>query len=151
MSARDDGRGLTPRATCWALHSNDAGHAGADASRARAPGQSLFSPVIANVELVDAVGRTGRSPNAARRVIDKGPAQGRAGVDCGDTARSAAPDQGVPRGHADIPRNVDGADQGRPNGAVLAQISLTAVPLGSWLWYQTAVMLPAASSVTLPE
>jgi hypothetical protein len=34
---------------------------------------------------------------------------------------------------------------------VLAQISFTAVPLESELWYQTPTMLPLASKATLPE
>jgi len=34
------------------------------------------------------------------------------------------------------PETFMGVDHGWPNAAVLAQISLTAVPLGSAFWYQ---------------
>ena len=48
------------------------------------------------------------------------------------------------------PEMFTGADQLWPNAAVAAYISLTAVPLGRAFWYHTLVILPAASTATVP-
>jgi hypothetical protein len=58
---------------------------------------------------------------------------------------------GLPDATPMFPDRSTGAAQGWPNAALLAQISLIAVPLGAAFWYQTLVMLPALSSAIVPE
>src|SRR5450432_3950473 len=58
---------------------------------------------------------------------------------------------GLPDATPMFPDRSTGEDQGWPNAALLAQIWLIAVPFGAAFWYQTLVMLPAASSAIVPE
>src|SRR5271169_563178 len=58
---------------------------------------------------------------------------------------------GLPDATPMFPDRSTGADQVWPNAALLAQISLIAVPFGAAFWYQTLVMLPAVSSAMVPE
>src|SRR6516165_3944472 len=58
---------------------------------------------------------------------------------------------GFPDATPMFPDRSTGADQGWPNVALLAQISLIAVPFGAAFWYQTLVMFPELSSAIVPE
>jgi hypothetical protein len=58
--------------------------------------------------------------------------------------------EGLPDATPIGPEMSTGEDHGCPIAALLAHISLTAVPFGDAFWYQTLVKFPAASSATVP-
>jgi hypothetical protein len=58
--------------------------------------------------------------------------------------------EGLPEATPIGPDMFTGVDQGWPNAALLAHISLTAVPFGNAFWYQTLFRLPEASMATVP-
>src|SRR6516225_5596236 len=58
---------------------------------------------------------------------------------------------GLPDATPMFPDRSTGVDQGWPNAALLAQISLIAVPFGAAFWYQTLVILPELSRPIVPE